>query len=66
MRGKLIKRWEEDATQWSPDRKADIRFARQDESGKLFCVYAKGTIFENAEKLIAIGVAVPVDAEVPE
>jgi len=64
MKAKLIKRWEEDATKWTPDQKAAIKFARQCEAdeSKLFCCYAKGTEFEGekAAMLIASGLAVEI------
>jgi hypothetical protein len=64
IKAKLIKRWEEDATRWTPDQKAAIKFARQcpDDEAKLFCCYAKGTEFEGekAEMLIAAGLAVEI------
>jgi len=64
IKAKLIKRWEEDATRWTPDQRAAIKFARQCETdeAKLFCCYAKGTEFEGdkAEMLIAMGLAVEI------
>lgn len=64
MKAKLIKRWEEDATRWTPEQKAAIKFARKCETdeSKLFCCYAKGTEFEGekAAMLIALGVAVQI------
>ena len=64
MKAKLIKRWEEDATNWTPERKAAIKFARKcevDES-KLFSCYGKGAEFtgDKAAMLIALGLAVEV------
>jgi hypothetical protein len=64
MKAKLIKRWEEDATQWAPEQKAAIQFARKCEAdeSKLFCCYGKGTEFtgDKAAMLIALGLAVEV------
>ena len=59
MKAKLIKPWEEDATRWPEDRKAAIKFARQEEDGRLFCVHPRGTTFDGAkaEHLIALGLA---------
>ena len=65
MQARLIKRWEEDATRWTQAEKNAIRFARTyaEAPTKLFCVHAKGTIFEGekAAMLIAQGLAVAVE-----
>lgn len=71
MKAKLIKRWEEDATRWTPEQKAAIKFSRVTLSNPedpesivtgLWAVYAKGTQFEGekAAMLIANGLAVEV------
>ena len=64
MQAKLIKPWEENATNWSSDRKAAIRFAKQAEGEEtIFCVHPKGTVFEGAkaQMLVSIGVAEQIE-----
>lgn len=66
MRAKLIQSWEENATNWSPEQKAAIRFAKQaDGDESLYCVHPKGTVMDGAkaEMLIAIGVAKKIEDE---
>lgn len=71
MKAKLIKRWEEDATRWTPEQKAAIQFSRVTLSipddpesivTGLWAVYRKGTEFEGekAAMLIEAGLAVEV------
>ena len=60
MRAKLIKVWEEDATNWTPERKAAIRFAKHEEGvTAMFCVHPVGTVFEGqkAQALVSVGFA---------
>lgn len=71
MKAKLTKRWEEDATRWTAEQKAAIKFARVTLSDPddpksvvtgLWAVYGKGTEFEGekAAMLVAAGLAVEV------
>lgn len=68
MKAKLIKVWEQDATQWPRDRRTAIRFAKilKDEenpkNSKVLCVHPKNTVFEGslAASLVLAGLAVEV------
>ena len=64
MKAKLIKIWEENATSWTPERKAAIRFAKQAEGEEtLFCVHPAGSVFDGqkAQMLVAIGMAEQIE-----
>jgi hypothetical protein len=60
MKAKLIKVWEEDATNWTPERREAIRFAKKaEDEDTLFCVHPIGTVFEGqkASVLVSVGFA---------
>jgi hypothetical protein len=64
MKAKLLRNAEESTQGWTPERKAALRFAReeQDEAGNVtghFACYQRGEIVEGpfAEKCVADGIA---------